>query len=267
LKGYKVVGDNSTYLAEQFTKQQGTRANAFINYESWLLTLNASGKLREPLYLIYPHEGVATADYPFMLLNEAKRADYLKVVEYLKGDTAQMWLAKQTLRRPMKAELARQVENLLPARGFQVELPFSPDRELADGLIDAYLNEEPIPLIFDTGNTFPVLLDIQTAIKSGVSTLKGSHAKGSGIGGNVNITIARFNSLRMRNTRVLGPGISGVFLQSYQNTFAGIPVRDIPLNLLGLPIRRLHRAFAGFHAVHIYVLDGKKVDIRMFYVH
>ena len=39
LKGYKVVGDNSTYLAEQFTKQQGTRANAFINYESWLLTL------------------------------------------------------------------------------------------------------------------------------------------------------------------------------------------------------------------------------------
>lgn len=146
LKGYKVVGDNSTYLAEQFTKQQGTRANAFINYESWLLTLNASGKLREPLYLIYPHEGVATADYPFMLLNEAKRADYLKVVEYLKGDTAQMWLAKQTLRRPMKAELARQVENLLPARGFQVELPFSPDRELADGLIDAYLNEFRRPI-------------------------------------------------------------------------------------------------------------------------
>jgi Ca-activated chloride channel homolog len=146
LKGYKVVGDNSTYLAEQFTKQQGTRANAFINYESWLLTLNAGGKLREPLYLVYPHEGVATADYPFMLLNEAKRADYLKVVEYLKGDTAQLWLAKETLRRPMKAELARQVENLLPARGFQVELPFSPDRQLADGLIDAYLNEFRRPI-------------------------------------------------------------------------------------------------------------------------
>jgi hypothetical protein len=102
--------------------------------------------------------------------------------------------------------------------------------------VDARLNEEPIPLIFDTGNTFPVLLDIQTAIKSGISTLKGSHAKGSGIGGNVNITIARFDSLHMRNTRVLGPGVAGVFLQSYQNTFAGIPVREIPLNLLGLPI-------------------------------
>jgi Ca-activated chloride channel family protein len=146
LTGYKIVGDNSTYLAEQFTRQQGTRANAFINYESWLLSLNASGKLREKLHLIYPFEGVSTADYPFMLLNDAKRADYLKVVEYLKGDTAQLWLARQTLRRPMKPELAAQVADLLPARGFQVELPFSPDRQLADGLIDAYLNEFRKPI-------------------------------------------------------------------------------------------------------------------------
>lgn len=146
LKGYRIVGDNSTYLAEQFIKQQGTRANAFINYESWLLSLNASGKLREPLHLIYPFEGVSTADYPFMLLNDARRADYLKVVDYLKGDAAQLWLARQTLRRPMKPELAQQVADILPARGFQVELPFSPDRQLADGLIDAYLNEFRKPI-------------------------------------------------------------------------------------------------------------------------
>jgi Ca-activated chloride channel homolog len=146
LKGYKIVGDNSTYLAEQFTKLQGTRANAFINYESWLLSLNAGGKLREPLHLIYPFEGVSTADYPFMLLNDARRADYQKVVDYLKGDAAQLWLARQTLRRPIKPELAAQVADLLPARGFQVELPFSPDRQLADGLIDAYLNEFRKPI-------------------------------------------------------------------------------------------------------------------------
>jgi Ca-activated chloride channel homolog len=146
LTGYKIVGDNSTYLAEQFAKQQGTRANAFINYESWLLSLNASGKLREKLHLIYPFEGVSTADYPFMLLNDGRRADYLKVVEYLKGDAAQLWLARQTLRRPMKPELAAQVADLLPPRGVQVELPFSPDRQLADGLIDAYLNEFRKPI-------------------------------------------------------------------------------------------------------------------------
>ncbi|WP_284615273.1 vWA domain-containing protein [Aquabacterium humicola] len=146
LKGYKLPGDNSTYLSEQFILQQGTRVNAFINYESWLLSLNASGKLREKLQLIYPYEGVATADYPLMLLNDARRADYQKVVDYLKGEAAQLWLARQTLRRPIKPEFASRVEDLLPKQGLQVELPFSPDRALADGLIAAYLNEFRTPI-------------------------------------------------------------------------------------------------------------------------
>jgi Ca-activated chloride channel homolog len=146
LKGYKLPGDNSTYLSEQFVLQQGTRVNAFINYESWLLSLNASGKLREKLTLIYPYEGVSTADYPFMLLNEARRADYVKVVEYLKGEAAQTWLARQTLRRPINQAVAAKVEDLLPRQGLQVELPFSPDRALADGLIAAYLNEFRTPI-------------------------------------------------------------------------------------------------------------------------
>lgn len=146
LKGYKLPGDNSTYLSEQFVLQQGTRVNAFINYESWLLSLNATGKLREKLRLIYPYEGVSTADYPLMLLNDQRRADYLKVVEYLKGDAAQTWLARQTLRRPIRPEVAAKVEDLLPKQGLQVELPFSPDRTLADGLIAAYLNEFRTPI-------------------------------------------------------------------------------------------------------------------------
>jgi Ca-activated chloride channel family protein len=146
LKGYKIAGDNSTYLSEQFILQQGTKANAFINYESWLLSLNASGKLREKLRLIYPFEGVSTADYPFMLLDESRRADYLKVTDYLKGDAAQTWLARQTLRRPIKTDVAARVEDLLPRSGLQIELPFSPDRALADGLIAAYLNEFRAPI-------------------------------------------------------------------------------------------------------------------------
>ncbi|WIV99101.1 vWA domain-containing protein [Kinneretia aquatilis] len=146
LKGYKLPGDNSSYLSEQFILQQGPKVNAFINYESWLLSLNASGKLREKLTLIYPHEGVSTADYPFMLLNEAKRADYLKVAEYLKSEPAQLWLARQTLRRPIKPELNERVADVLPRQGLQVELPFSPDRALADGLIAAYLNEFRTPI-------------------------------------------------------------------------------------------------------------------------
>jgi Ca-activated chloride channel homolog len=146
LKGYKLPGDNSTYLSEQFILQQGGRVNTFINYESWLLSLNASGKLREKLVLVYPHEGVSTADYPFMLLDESRRDDYLKVTEYLKSEPAQLWLARQTLRRPINPQAAAQVADLLPKEGLRVELPFSPDRALADGLIAAYLNEFRTPI-------------------------------------------------------------------------------------------------------------------------
>lgn len=146
IKGYRLPGDNSTYLSERFIEQQGTRVNAFINYESWLLSLNQSGKLREKLTLIYPHEGVATADYPLMLLNDAKRAQYQKLVAYLKGDEAQAWLAKTTLRRPVNPEVARAQAGLFPQGSMLVELPFSTDRALADGLIDAYLNEFRTPI-------------------------------------------------------------------------------------------------------------------------
>lgn len=147
LKGYKLVGDNSTYLAEKFIEQQGPKLNAFINYESWLLTLNNGGKLREKLVLVYPKEGVSTADYPFMLLQDARRAEYQKVVAYLKGSEAQTWLARQTLRRPIVAEVAAQVADLFPKEGgVRVELAFSPDRQLSDGLIDAYLNEFRRPI-------------------------------------------------------------------------------------------------------------------------
>ena len=147
LKGYKLAGDNSTYLAEKFIEQQGTKVNTFINYESWLLTLNTGGKLREKLVLVYPKEGVSTADYPFMLLNDARRADYQKVVAYLKGSEAQTWLARQTLRRPIAPDVMAQVAEQFPKEGaVRVELAFSPDRALSDGLIDAYLNEFRKPI-------------------------------------------------------------------------------------------------------------------------
>ena len=149
LKGYKLPGDNSTYLAEKFIEQQGNQRNqlnAFINYESWLLSLNNGGKLREKLTVVYPHEGVATADYPLMLLNDTRRDDYQKVVDYLKGRDAQAWLGRQTLRRPVNAEVASGMTDLFPKGDMLVELPFSPSRELADGLIDAYLNEFRRPI-------------------------------------------------------------------------------------------------------------------------
>lgn len=161
LKGYRLPGDNSTYLAERFIERQGASVNTFINYESWLLSLNNGGKLREKLVLVYPHEGVATADYPFMLLDDVRREDYQKVLAYLKGVEAQTWLARNTLRRPVNAEVAATLGGLFPKDGMRIELPFSPDRALADGLIDAYLNEfrRPIASVF--------VLDVSGSMQGG----------------------------------------------------------------------------------------------------
>jgi Ca-activated chloride channel homolog len=144
LSGYKLVGDNSTYLSQKFKERQGNapnEINAFINYESWLLSLNAKGELKEKLTLVYPHEGVATADYPLMLLNDAKRADYQKVVDYLKSEATQ-----QTLRRPINPDLAKTVSELFTAKQLLIELPFTTDRAVADSLIEAYLNEYRTPI-------------------------------------------------------------------------------------------------------------------------
>jgi Ca-activated chloride channel homolog len=189
LKGYKLPGDNSTYLSEKFIEQQGNQANqlnAFINYESWLLSLNNSGKLREKLTLVYPHEGVSTADYPLMLLTDARRDDYQKVVAYLKGAEAQAWLAKQTLRRPINREVAATLADLFPKGDMLVELPFSPSRELADGLIDAYLNEFRRPIastfVLDTSGSMAgarrkQLVEAMHYIAGGDSSLTGRLAK------------------------------------------------------------------------------------------
>lgn len=161
IKGYKLPGDNSTYLNEKFVEQQGTKVNAYINYESILLSLNQSGKLKEKLRLIYPLEGVATADYPFMLLDDSKREDYQKVVAYLKGDAAQTWLSQTTLRRAINPEVAKAQSGLFPQGSVLIELPFSPDRALADGLINAYLNEFRPPI----ASTF--VLDVSGSMNGG----------------------------------------------------------------------------------------------------
>lgn len=190
LKGYKLPGDNSTYLSEKFLEQQGNQnhqLNAFINYESWLLSLNSGGKLREKLTLVYPHEGVSTADYPMMLLNDQRREDYQKVTAYLKGPEAQTWLAKQTLRRPINREVAAAQAELFPKGEMMVELPFSPNRELADGLIDAYLNEFRRPIastfVLDTSGSMngagrrAQLIEAIHYIAGGDSSLTGRLAK------------------------------------------------------------------------------------------
>lgn len=124
-------------LVETFVRGRDSAvggADGLIEYESVLLSLNASGRLREPLDIVYPTDGVATADYPLTLLAaaspEAKDA-YRRLVAYLRSGLVQREIALRTKRRPV-------VVGVDPAARSLFELPFPNRRDVVDGLVNTY---------------------------------------------------------------------------------------------------------------------------------
>src|SRR5262249_9205474 len=118
--GQKLTAGSSGFLADAFVTSQ-SRLDGMINYESVLLSLNASGKLQEKLDLIYPREGIITANYPLLLLNDSKRKAYDKLTTYLLSRHFQQRMMRTTLRRPVTPGVP--LDSRLP-RALLVELPF-----------------------------------------------------------------------------------------------------------------------------------------------
>jgi Ca-activated chloride channel homolog len=140
-KGQTLTSGSSGWLADVYEHDQ-SKVDGIINYESVLLTLNSGGKLSEPLTLVYPKEGIITADYPLMLLNGARKADYDKLVEYLRGKDFQTKMSAQTLRRPVNADAVTAAS--IPKRTL-IELPFPGQASLIDALLDNFLSDVRIP--------------------------------------------------------------------------------------------------------------------------
>jgi Ca-activated chloride channel family protein len=151
-----------------------------------LLGLNASGKLKEPLTLIYPTDGVVTADYPFTLLasaDAAKRDLYAKLAAWLRTPAAQQKIMTTTNRRPIVPEVR-------PDQRFGthtlLELPFPNRRSAADELITAYLNEVSRPsrtvFVLDTsgsmqGERIDGLKRALTALTGGDTSITGTFSR------------------------------------------------------------------------------------------
>ncbi|MFG2962143.1 substrate-binding domain-containing protein [Streptomyces sp. NPDC048288] len=81
------------------------RADALIAHESELLSLNAGGKLRAPLEIVHPDDGMVLSDFPLLLLDPARRTAYRKVVDWLLGADAQRRLMETTHRRPVNQDV------------------------------------------------------------------------------------------------------------------------------------------------------------------
>ncbi|UBV44675.1 VWA domain-containing protein (plasmid) [Deinococcus taeanensis] len=97
-RGVALSAGSSGFLADAYVRDQDT-LGGMINYESVITQLNASGRLRTPLTVLMPEEGVVTADYPLMLLNPDARAAYGRVTAYLKTPQAQALVRERTGRR------------------------------------------------------------------------------------------------------------------------------------------------------------------------
>ena len=139
--GQKLTAGSSGFLADSYVKEQDT-LDGIINYESVLLGLNAGKTLRQPLDLIYPKEGIVTADYPLMLLKSSERADYDKLVAYLRKPDVQTRIMAQTHRRPS-------IPDVQPDSQFStqvlLEVPFPANLDVVNQLITIYLNQVRLP--------------------------------------------------------------------------------------------------------------------------
>lgn len=86
-KGVERVSGDEAYLDEMFINGD---YEAIINYESTLIELNnkliENGK--EPLYLLYPQDGVAINDMPFGYVNrnQNKEEDFYKIQKFLRSN-------------------------------------------------------------------------------------------------------------------------------------------------------------------------------------
>lgn len=136
-KAQTLTAGSSGWLADAYVQEQG-RMDGMINYASTMLALNASGKLNEPLALIYPKEGIITADYPLMLLNATKRSAYDKVLGYVRSVAFQTEMARQTFRKPAVTE-AMFDTSLYPNN--LIELPFPAKLSVIDTVLEAFDND------------------------------------------------------------------------------------------------------------------------------
>ena len=135
LVGQKLTAGSSGWLADSFAQDDST-VDAIVNYEAVLLRLNRARTT--PLTLIYPQDGVISADYPLMLLDASRRADYDVLVQHLKARKFQRGPVRQAWLRPSNPDIAP--DPALPTSAV-AELAFPNQLAVIDAVLTAYQGE------------------------------------------------------------------------------------------------------------------------------
>jgi Ca-activated chloride channel family protein len=199
LSGQKLTAGSSGWLAEAFVKDPSA-LDAMVNYEAVLLRTNEKLAGAEKLVLVYPPDGVISADYPLMLLNAARRADYDKLVGAFRAPAFQSQAVAGAFLRPS-------VPGVAPATRLSVdpvaELTFPNSLEVIDAVLSAYQGEWRRP------STSIFVLDVSgsmeggrlDALKAALAALAGADARSAS---------ARYARFQNRERVVLVAFSSGV---------------------------------------------------------
>lgn len=191
--GQKMTSGSSGWLSEAYVEREAS-LDGLINYESVLLSMNEQANLAEPLELIYPKEGIVSADYPLLLLDNEQRSNYDQVVAYLLSSEIQERIMSETLRRPAIAGIT--LDRRIPDRQI-IELPFPRSLSVINALLFAYLNE------FSPPSTTVYVLDVSASMSGEpLDELKEAMALLTGSDDSVTGKFARF---RARERIILMP--------------------------------------------------------------
>lgn len=184
-KAQRLTAGSSGWLADAYLKEQG-RVDGIVNYASSLLLLNRNPELKEKLVLIYPQDGLVTADYPIMLVNADKRDAYDKLVAYLRGAEFQQAMATSTLRRPINPDV--QVAGLAPQPAV-AELAFPAKLAVVDAILQSFDDYLRLP----TDSTF--VLDTSGSMSgSRIQSLKLAMAGLTGTDTSISGRFAKFRN-------------------------------------------------------------------------
>jgi Ca-activated chloride channel homolog len=137
LAGQKLTAGSSGWLGDAYVAEQD-RLDGLIDYEAVLLRLNERPELHEKLTLIYPRDGVISADYPLMLLNRGKKATYDRLVAALKAPGFQSNALERAYLRPSDPA-ARHSPRL--SDSVVAEISFPNNLEVIDSVLTAYQAE------------------------------------------------------------------------------------------------------------------------------
>jgi Ca-activated chloride channel family protein len=174
VSGQKLSAGSSGFLSTAYLRDQAT-LDAIVNYEAVILRMNQQPELREKLAIVYPKDGVISADYPLLLLNESSRPAYRKLVVAWRDLAFQSSALATYFLRPTHPDAAP--ASALP-RTDVAEIGFPNNLEVIDAVLSSYHAawRRPATSIFvlDTSGSMQGrrLTDLQSALKvlSGADT-------------------------------------------------------------------------------------------------